>query len=315
MSVRATTRFFDQVIREDRDRGRLLFRFARRVELLCYLSHSRSDLEAGLKRLGDSHQIDLTATGNAPKRLAEFDGTALFDAVLLSSNAFMKKLQGRKALILLSGRSGYRKQHSCWNAPLKERCVPIRSSIPCAFPILTMTTPSGTTARRYCGRSRSKPEAAISKALPTNRSTKSIASFRTNFVTSTPWATFPTALEKGITKDSRVESRRTGLTVSDHATAITRMLYRDKSASTSVHPPRRSSLDRLGIAVQSQFDGSFSRAEPSLYRSAALSRRVIVEIHYCLRLRQASAAGLVFGARDVQQDPHDVCLPVSRRHD
>jgi VWFA-related protein len=98
---RATTRFFDRVIREDRDLA-FLFRFARRVELLCYLSSSRSDLEAALKRLGDPHQIDLGVPGNAPKRPADFGGTALFDAVLLSSNVIMKKQQGRKALIVLS---------------------------------------------------------------------------------------------------------------------------------------------------------------------------------------------------------------------
>jgi len=51
---RATNKFFDQVIREDRDQA-FLFRFARRVELLSYLSSSRKVLETALRRLDDKY--------------------------------------------------------------------------------------------------------------------------------------------------------------------------------------------------------------------------------------------------------------------
>jgi len=98
---RATNKFFDQVIREDRDQA-FLFRFARRVELLSYLSSSRKVLETALRRLDDKYEIDLASPQTTGKRLARFDGTALLDSILLSSDAIMKKQKGRKALVLLT---------------------------------------------------------------------------------------------------------------------------------------------------------------------------------------------------------------------
>jgi len=98
---RASTKFFDQVLREDRDQA-FLFRFYRRVELLSYLSHSRSDLKTALGRLKDPHEINLVASPKFQQPVARLDGTALYDAVLLPCDAIMSKLQGRKALILLS---------------------------------------------------------------------------------------------------------------------------------------------------------------------------------------------------------------------
>jgi VWFA-related protein len=97
----ASAKFFDQVLREDLDQA-FLFRFARRIELLSYLSHSRSDLKAALRRLDYAYQIEPEPSGTVPKQPAQFDGTALFDAVRLSSDVILKKQQGRKALILLS---------------------------------------------------------------------------------------------------------------------------------------------------------------------------------------------------------------------
>jgi VWFA-related protein len=97
----ASSKFFDQVLREDQDQA-FLFRFARRVELLSYLSHSRRELKAALDRLDDPDEIDATAPAKRTKIPAQFGFTALFDAVKLPSDVIMQKQQGRKALILLS---------------------------------------------------------------------------------------------------------------------------------------------------------------------------------------------------------------------
>jgi len=98
---RASIKFFSQVLREDRDLAFLL-RFYRRVEMLSDLSHSRRDLELALRGLDDPYEIEGASSERPRQRLAQFDGTALYDAVLVPVDTIMKKRQGRKALILLS---------------------------------------------------------------------------------------------------------------------------------------------------------------------------------------------------------------------
>jgi len=98
---RASVTFFNQVLREDRDPA-FLFRFYRRVEMLSSLSHSRLDLESALRGLDDPYEIERTWSEKPRQRLAQFDGTALYDAVQVPIDTIMKKRRGRKALILLS---------------------------------------------------------------------------------------------------------------------------------------------------------------------------------------------------------------------
>ena len=95
----ASVAFFNQVLREDRDQA-FLFRFYRRVEMLSPLSQSRHDLESALQGLDDPYEIDGASTEKP--RVAQFDGTALYDAIQIPVDTIMKKRQGRKALILLS---------------------------------------------------------------------------------------------------------------------------------------------------------------------------------------------------------------------
>lgn len=98
---RASVAFFNQVLREDRDQA-FLFRFYRRVEMLSNLSQSRRDLESALKGLDEPYEVEGASTEKPRQRFAQFDGTALYDAVQVPVDTIMKKRQGRKALIVLS---------------------------------------------------------------------------------------------------------------------------------------------------------------------------------------------------------------------
>ena len=105
---RASYKFLEQVLREDRDKA-FVIHFDRQVELLQDLTSSRRDLERVLE--------DLEAQGPQPYRRGQGGGgpqypqggggrgrggTALYDSVLLASDELMRKQQGRKALILLT---------------------------------------------------------------------------------------------------------------------------------------------------------------------------------------------------------------------
>jgi VWFA-related protein len=59
-------------------------------------------LESALRGLDDPYEIEGASSGTPGQRLAQFDGTALYDAIQVPVDAIMKKRQGRKALILLS---------------------------------------------------------------------------------------------------------------------------------------------------------------------------------------------------------------------
>lgn len=111
---RASYTFFEQVMREDKDKGFVLH-FDREVELLQDLTSSRKDLEDSLQDL-NSGQPQLNRRGSGQQQQSPYPGggqgggqqgqrgggTTLYDAILLASNELMKKQQGRKAAILLS---------------------------------------------------------------------------------------------------------------------------------------------------------------------------------------------------------------------
>ncbi|HEY7338386.1 MAG TPA: VWA domain-containing protein [Bryobacteraceae bacterium] len=112
---RASYAFFDQVLREDRDKA-FVIHFDTQVELLQDLTSSRKDLEKALDDLGASGpQLNRRSQGGGyppggrgggyPQgrgRGQRGGGTLLYDAVLLASNEIMRKEQGRKAVILLT---------------------------------------------------------------------------------------------------------------------------------------------------------------------------------------------------------------------
>jgi VWFA-related protein len=110
---RASYTFFEQVLREDKDKA-FVIHFDREVELLQDLTSSRKDLEAALQDL-DVAQPNLNRRNSGQQQPPYGGGgqrgggqgrggggTALYDAVLLASNELMKKQQGRKAVVLLS---------------------------------------------------------------------------------------------------------------------------------------------------------------------------------------------------------------------
>jgi VWFA-related protein len=110
---RASYRFLDQVLREDKDVA-FVIHFDQEVELLQDLTSSRKLLESALESLAVSEPRPLyrrggqdpqSGGGRNPQgggRGRRIAGTTLYDAVLLASDELMKKQQGRKALILLS---------------------------------------------------------------------------------------------------------------------------------------------------------------------------------------------------------------------
>jgi len=98
----ATSKFIDQVIREDKDQA-FLIKFDAEAELMQDLTPSRKKLQSALNDI----------EGASPRQLQRRDpngggggggraGTILYDSISLASNEEMKKQQGRKALILLT---------------------------------------------------------------------------------------------------------------------------------------------------------------------------------------------------------------------
>jgi VWFA-related protein len=110
----ASYKFFDQVLREDKDSA-FLIHFDFEVELLQDLTSSRKALQDALHQLsgsGGSPQLQRRGQqnpypgsggggqgggGQRPR-----GGTALYDSILLASNELMRKQTGRKAIILLT---------------------------------------------------------------------------------------------------------------------------------------------------------------------------------------------------------------------
>jgi VWFA-related protein len=93
----------------DRDKA-FLIQFARQVDLLQDTTASKPLLEAGLKHLttdpNSEQQTDKSSVSDAKDDSADRErrrgGTALYDAVFLSSDELMSKQTGRKAVIILS---------------------------------------------------------------------------------------------------------------------------------------------------------------------------------------------------------------------
>jgi VWFA-related protein len=106
----ASYRFFEQVLREDKDQA-FVIHFDREVELLQDVTSSRKKLEAALqlletpqpsRPLGGRPNYPGGPRGPGGGGRRGGGGTTLYDAVLLASDELMKKQTGRKALIVLS---------------------------------------------------------------------------------------------------------------------------------------------------------------------------------------------------------------------
>lgn len=118
----ASYKFFDQVLRPDKDMA-FLIHFDREVELLKDLTSSKKDLEKGLDELdtpqmqtrdqsggGGGNSGDNGGYGGGGgyggrgggRRGGGGGGTLLYDAILLSSTDVMKKQHGRKAVVVLT---------------------------------------------------------------------------------------------------------------------------------------------------------------------------------------------------------------------
>ncbi len=118
----ASLRFFEQVMRPDKDKA-FVIHFDYEVELLQDLTSSRGDLEKALDDLSVSRpQMQRrgqggngggggypgggggypSGSGGQGRGGRAGGGTDLYDAVALGSDDMMKKQQGRKALIILS---------------------------------------------------------------------------------------------------------------------------------------------------------------------------------------------------------------------
>jgi VWFA-related protein len=111
----ASYKFFDQVLREDKDFA-FLIHFDHEVELLQDLTQSRKQLQDALHQLSSGDQPQLQrrgqggggggypggAGGGGQGGGRARGGTALYDSILLASDEMMKKQSGRKAIILLT---------------------------------------------------------------------------------------------------------------------------------------------------------------------------------------------------------------------
>jgi VWFA-related protein len=89
----ASMRFFDQVVRENKDRV-FIVQFDSAVQI-------RQDLTSSVRKLEDVLAYVDTET-EAQLRIQHGGGTLLYDAVVRASNDVMKKQSGRKALIVLT---------------------------------------------------------------------------------------------------------------------------------------------------------------------------------------------------------------------
>jgi VWFA-related protein len=101
----ASYTFLDQMLRADKDKA-FLIHFDREVELLEDLTGDRAKLKSGLKllQIADPRANDNGDDGDSggDGREHHHAGTQLYDAVYLASNEIVKKVQGRKALFILS---------------------------------------------------------------------------------------------------------------------------------------------------------------------------------------------------------------------
>jgi VWFA-related protein len=99
----ASYRFLNQVLRPDKDRA-FVIHFDREVELLQDLTSSRQKLQDALSQLETPARDPGRVRSHGGPDVGHFRGagTELYDSVLLASDELMRKLSGRKALILLT---------------------------------------------------------------------------------------------------------------------------------------------------------------------------------------------------------------------
>jgi VWFA-related protein len=111
----ASYKFFDQVLREDKDVA-FIIHFDADVELLQDITSSRQRLERALGSVGGNGTAQRPQWGQRDPGPADGSGgpgsgqrgrggrggTALYDATLLASDEIMRKRTGRKALIILT---------------------------------------------------------------------------------------------------------------------------------------------------------------------------------------------------------------------
>ncbi len=90
----ASYRFLDQVLRETKDQV-FLMQFDMSVQM-------RQDLTASRKKLDDALAYVDTPTNNQLRMVGSAGGTLLYDALVKASNDTMKRLSGRKALIVMT---------------------------------------------------------------------------------------------------------------------------------------------------------------------------------------------------------------------
>lgn len=112
----ASSTFVDHTLREEKKDQAFLIHFDREVELLEDFTSSRKKLEAALDQLDTPQMQDASSGGGGGRGQGGGPGggggghhhggggggTLLYDAVYLASNDMMSKLQGRKAVIVLS---------------------------------------------------------------------------------------------------------------------------------------------------------------------------------------------------------------------
>jgi len=97
----ASYRFLSQVLRPEKDRA-FVIHFDREVELLQDLTSSRQKLQDALTQLETPARDRGRRRGGPDVGHFGGAGTELYDSVLLASDELMRKLSGRKALILLT---------------------------------------------------------------------------------------------------------------------------------------------------------------------------------------------------------------------
>jgi VWFA-related protein len=101
----ATSEFISQVLREDKDKA-FLIKFDAEAEEMQELTSSKKKLQSALndvegaapRQLQRRNDPNSTSGGGSSPR----GGTILYDAILLASNEELKKVEGRKAMILLT---------------------------------------------------------------------------------------------------------------------------------------------------------------------------------------------------------------------
>ncbi|HTB11655.1 MAG TPA: VWA domain-containing protein [Bryobacteraceae bacterium] len=103
----ATSDFISQVMREDKDKA-FLIKFDAEAEEMQELTSSKKKLQSALNDVEGAsprqlqRRNDPNSTSGGGGGGNQRAGTILYDAILLASNEEMKKLQGRKAMILLT---------------------------------------------------------------------------------------------------------------------------------------------------------------------------------------------------------------------